>query len=705
MPPLLRVVLASLAGLAALGASTQQAPLAGWLTYAAGSDRSGALAAGPSPASVQALWTLPLRGQAVAQPLIVANFPSGGDQTVIAATTAGSVLALTGNGYLLWQRDLGRLAHICPDLGGWGTVGTPVVDPARRLVYLVDGFGWLHGLALKDGSEAAGFPIRLYDDFRNELDWGGLTLAGDDLYVPTASYCDLPSMEGKVFRVSLGSRAVSSWTVVPHAQGGGGGAWGFGGLAYDAARDDLLALTGNALEDGANTGAAYSETTGYARRLIELSRGLAPLASSLPSGIGSIPDLDFSSSPVLAPRAGCGTLVLGLAKSGRLVAWREGQVAAGPVWSLELQPEDEQSPLIGQPVYSAALASVYVVTGPLTPDTGSALERVSIAADCSARIEWRRSLAGIGPGALTVNASSPTVAGRAVWVSASRPHSVLLAYDAESGARLRGLPLGAAGVTAPSVLGGELYIGALWQPALLSAFGGPGVSRAGHAFSRLPAHESRLGARLAWRSREDGVYSTTDAGRHWRRIYPFPADRVTLVRPGVGLISTGSRPPACNCRARVLWTADGGRHWHGTSRVDSLFAAAASGLYSSQGTVLTRIRPWPPRPGWAPATRVLARAAKGERIDALALRPQGVVALVNPSGNDLAGMPSLIVVKGATSSRVTLPRPDSSSALDADSLNVRWPSIQVAGRNPEDAGSVVWRSSDGGLSWTVAVSP
>ena len=210
------------------------------------------------------------------QPLVARNVPRKGDTTVYVATSAGFVYALAANGYVRWRVDLGRFVlPACPQIpDGWGVTGTPVIDPATRTLYVADAFGRLHAFDLATGAERAGWPVVLYRDYRRELVWGAMLLVDGAIYAGTGAYCDLP-MEGKLIRVSLADRKVSSWTVVPPELGGGGGIWGWGGVAYSAKRDSLFVVTGNAFEGGSNKGAAFSEAAGYGEHLVELSRDLA----------------------------------------------------------------------------------------------------------------------------------------------------------------------------------------------------------------------------------------------------------------------------------------------------------------------------------------------------------------------------------------------------------------------------------------------
>ena len=215
------------------------------------------------------------------QALVAADVPRPGESTSYVGTADGFVDAFSANGYLRWQVDLGRLAHSCTQIpGGWGVTGTPVIDPVKRNLYVVDAFGRMHALDLATGAERRGWPVLLYHDFRAELVWGALLLVHGSVYAGTGSYCDQP-MEGKIVRVDVATQAVSTWISVPASQGGGGGVWGWGGPVYSARRNSIFAVTANAFEGGSNTGPAFSEQAGNGEHLVELSPTLALKAVEL----------------------------------------------------------------------------------------------------------------------------------------------------------------------------------------------------------------------------------------------------------------------------------------------------------------------------------------------------------------------------------------------------------------------------------------
>ena len=78
---------------------------------------------------------------------------------------------------------------------------------------------------------------------------------------------------------------MSHWDVVPPEHGGGGGIWGWGGIAYSSVRHSLLAVTGNAFRGGTNDGTSFREYEPYGEHLVELSLSLQVRSASHPTGL------------------------------------------------------------------------------------------------------------------------------------------------------------------------------------------------------------------------------------------------------------------------------------------------------------------------------------------------------------------------------------------------------------------------------------
>jgi PQQ-like domain len=675
-----------------LGAHAQ--PFAGWIAYGNDLARSSSTATALPPKVLRPAWYTPISGRVSSQVLVAQDVPSPGRRTIYVATTKGVVYALADNGYVRWRVELGQLERFCSQIDGYGVTGTGGIDRASNAFYLVDAFGRLHALDLTTGAEHEGWPLRLYGDFRAELVWGALSIVHGSIYVGTGSYCDRP-MVGKVFRVELATHRISRRRMVPRALGGGGGVWGWGGLAYSAHRRSLFAATGNAFRGGRNRGKRFREWAGYGEQLVELAPNLGVRSASHPRDIRQPDDLDFVGSPVVFRDRKCGELVAVLNKNGFLYVWRSAKVKAGPLFSLQLIRPTIAAPLLSQPAYSARTGALYVATS-------RRLVRIDLDAGCRGRSTWSTR---IGNGLFN---SSPMIAGGTVWLAENATGgSALVGVDARTGRmRFRSRLAGPAFV-APTVVGERLYVptytGGLQGFALAPALARPTPA----SESALPEHRSFADALHGWVSREDGVYATDDRGVSWQRVYPRHAVRLARTSTSTGILATGDRVSKCGCKARVFWTADGGTTWHSTPEAAGRgFAGSAGMLWWWRGGRLYRATAWPP--GARGLQGQLVAMLTGAIVDVKPV-PNGVLALATDrvAGLGIDSSPRLALVQGASVTLMRLP------AVGGDvlvrSLEATWPSVTVRAADVTaftrgEEGKVAWTTLDGGRSWVVTRS-
>lgn len=150
--------------------------------------------------------------QVFGQPLYVPRLAIGDGvhNVVYVATAANSVYAFDaddGTRPAYWRVNLGPAASVrdyrfgCPDiLGNMGIVGTPVIDPATRTLYVValthehgTFVQRLHALDLGTGAERAGSPVVIAAPAFNPVlqnQRPALLLSKGSVYIGYASHCD-----------------------------------------------------------------------------------------------------------------------------------------------------------------------------------------------------------------------------------------------------------------------------------------------------------------------------------------------------------------------------------------------------------------------------------------------------------------------------------------------------------------------------------
>ncbi len=159
--------------------------------------------------------------QVFAQPLYVPNLAIGGGHhnVVIVATAANTIYAFDADVDTppYWAANLGPPGSVqqhkfwCLDiLGNMGIIGTPVIDPATRTMYVValthENNGWvqrLHALDLTRGVERPHSPVVVttagFDSIlQNQRP--ALLLSHGSVYVGYSSHCDVEPYHGYLFR-------------------------------------------------------------------------------------------------------------------------------------------------------------------------------------------------------------------------------------------------------------------------------------------------------------------------------------------------------------------------------------------------------------------------------------------------------------------------------------------------------------------------
>lgn len=410
-------------------------------------------------------WATQVDGKVTGQPLYVSGITAGGQvrNLLVVVTDQQSVYALDADsGSVIWRRAFGTPPNNCAIPGGFGIVGPPAIDKARGRVYVVTEDGVLRTIDLISGADlASGVPI-ITGPQTNRV-WGGLNLTGGTtLYVATASDgCDSPPWRGRVLKVDVSGATPSlakEWDVVPGiaAPSGGGGIWGYGGVAVDGPGGNVYAAT------GADSNETYTQ---YSDRLVALSGDLGLLGSFEPFHPTTFPctgapcDVDFGSTPVVFQPTGCPTMVAAGNKNGILYVSHASTLAASGTaeQALQLNPANDwlgSGGIGGVPAWWPAGQMLFVSdTGPGWNGVAGGVVGLKVNADCTLSVAWSQPLGGGSQ-----PDSTPTVANGVVYVGEGVSGRVD-AFAAATGELLWQSAGGGAQYGAPMVANGTVYAG------------------------------------------------------------------------------------------------------------------------------------------------------------------------------------------------------------------------------------------------------
>ena len=349
-----------------------------------------------SPADARSFtleWSTQLDGGIVASPLAF-------DGIVYAATEAGSVYALDEvTGAVVWKRTFGTQ----PAAGGCGTYGisgTPAIDAARGLIYVISADGELQALHLDDGTSADGWPLTLTTRAEVEYVWGGLQIVGDQLYVPFASYCDDVdnqgfAADGRVVGIDLDDPGVDATFDTVPGPDNLGGVWGFGGISAEPDGSAIYTAIGNSWVTDPDTGDLF-DAAGFGDSVVRLTAGLVPVSSDRPPSIPTAGDYDFGAAPVLFQPTGCPPLAAANNKDGLVYVWNRDDLASGAIFSAPVG--NVSQPFVGAPSWSPRLQLLFVggtadvVNG---TDTGDGVTAFEVGPHCTFVKAWSTAT-GIG---------------------------------------------------------------------------------------------------------------------------------------------------------------------------------------------------------------------------------------------------------------------------------------------------------------------
>ena len=308
----------------------------------------------------------------------------------MAASESGRVTAFdAGTGRILWKRELGSVPTGCAQMpnGTFGVTGTPVYDPVGGYVY-VSTTDKLWALNVHTGADRGGWPAQLPVDQYHEHVWGALALGNGHVYFGIASYCDRRPYSGRVLGVSTKTGVVDhSWTVVstPGGEPGGGGIWGWGGVALTA-DGHVWAASANA-----NVSAGADEAQDHAESVVELSSALDLVAASHATGMPTKGDFGFGSTPIVFSPNGCSPLVASEGKDGALYVWQRSKLAAGQIQRLVLA---FPATLYGSPAWDPATQRLFLTSTQGYAGQPAGLDALAVTKGCKLRRLWTRALGG-----------------------------------------------------------------------------------------------------------------------------------------------------------------------------------------------------------------------------------------------------------------------------------------------------------------------
>ena len=316
---------------AAAGARRVQPDGSDWSAYLYGPTHS---SYNPSETAITTAnaSSLVLQGQWKPDSNIYASPTVVGD-TVYIGDEAGVFFALDWTtGQVEWHTNLGYQPPLtCPNGLGVTSTATVAPDPVtgRSTVYVAGGNGYLYALDAATGAvdwrSAVGVPSHTRNDYYN---WSSPLVSNGEVYMGIASGCDAPLVRGglKEYDQHTGALQATYYTV-PAGQVGGT-IWSSPAVAEDGS---IVVTTGNG-PNGTNYPGTDSITRLNPTTLAVEDSWQVPLSEQTVDG-----DFGGSATMFTADLDGASTPMVGACdKNGWYYAWKQQDLAAGPVWSYQM---------------------------------------------------------------------------------------------------------------------------------------------------------------------------------------------------------------------------------------------------------------------------------------------------------------------------------------------------------------------------------
>ena len=238
-----------------------------------------------------------------------------------------------------------------------------------------------------------------------------------------------------------------------------------------------------------------------------------------------------------------------------------------------------------------------------------------------------------------------------------------------------------------------------------------------------PVFSEWIDARHGWAYGDGTVHATADGGRTWRLVFRgsnYTFSPTVRTSRGAGLVSTGKQAGG------TFWTNDGGRRWYDTGVAPLRAVAAGRGnllFWHVWGGELHRVEGWPPRgdfacrrlnsewgppaPGHplcaAPPNDADMRSVVVARLDRRTfglMRPVpggAFAAVLGPNGElEPTDGRRVALYRNGDFSVTRLPNaPPDADQPGMPDIAAAWPRLYAT------SGSALWRSGDGGMTWSV----
>ena len=250
-----------------------------------------------------------------------------GSRVYIGSRTGMFYVLDADTGGVIWKKQLDwGSAQFCPAKGIVGTASVANDPVDGVLTVYVSGAHFLYALNAATGAQRWKRSIGPNTSAGNGLyfNWASPTVQGRRIFVGLAANCESMLIRGGVVSINRHTGALQhTWYAVP-AGLVGASVWS----SEAAAGSDVWVTTGNPDPTGTTIDDAYSIVHLAAGTLAKLDKWTVPIAQDA--------DLDFGSSPTLfsSVLGGTSTPMVGACnKNGVFYAWRQANLAAGPVWS------------------------------------------------------------------------------------------------------------------------------------------------------------------------------------------------------------------------------------------------------------------------------------------------------------------------------------------------------------------------------------